>query len=137
EVVAQTLGMEVAKGIVNRGHPGGGLGRRGLSQDWASQAVLIARAVGMPVKMIWTREEDMRHDFYRPMVVARQIAGFDNDGRLVGWKIRLCGSSIFASLAPQFMRNGQDISMMTSMLKADMGSAIPAFEVGYVMRNTA
>jgi len=137
QVVAETLGLDVSKVIVHKCHLGGGFGRRGLSQDWARQAVLIARAVGLPVKMIWTREEDMRHDFYRPMVVARQTAGFDSDGRLVGWKIRLCGSSIFASLAPHFMRNGQDISMMNSLLKADMGYAIPAFEVGYVMRNTA
>jgi isoquinoline 1-oxidoreductase beta subunit len=80
--VAQTLGLDVSKVIVHKCHLGGGFGRRGLSQDWARQAVLIARAVGLPVKMIWTREEDMRHDFYRPMVVARQTAGFDSDGRL-------------------------------------------------------
>ena len=137
QVVAQTLGLDISKVIVHKCHLGGGFGRRGLSQDWARQAVLIARAVRQPVKMIWTREEDMRLDFYRPMVVARQTAGFDGEGRLVGWKIRLCGSSIFASLAPHFMRNGQDLSMMNSLLKADMGYVIPAFEVGYVMRNTA
>ena len=137
QVVAQTLGVDISKVVVHKCHLGGGFGRRGLSQDWARQAVLIAKAVGRPVKMIWTREEDMRHDFYRPMVVARQTAGLDSDGRLVGWKIRLCGSSIFASLAPHFMRNGQDLSMMNSLLQADMGYALPAFEAGYVMRNTA
>ncbi|MBI2771930.1 MAG: xanthine dehydrogenase family protein molybdopterin-binding subunit [Burkholderiales bacterium] len=137
QVVAQTLGLDISKVVVHKCHLGGGFGRRGLSQDWARQAVLIARAVGQPVKMIWTREEDMQHDFYRPMVVARQTAGFDSGGRLVGWKIRLCGSSIFASLAPHFMRNGQDPSMTNGLHKGDMGYAIPTFEAGCVMRNTA
>jgi len=137
QVVAQTLGLDPSRVVVHKCHLGGGFGRRGLSQDWARQAVLIAKAVGQPVKMIWTREEDMQHDFYRPMVVARQTAGLDSNGRLVGWKIRLCGSSIFASLAPHFMRNGQDLSMMNSLHKADMGYAVPALDVGYVMRNTA
>jgi len=136
-VVAKTLNLDPSKVVVHKCHLGGGFGRRGLSQDWAVQAVLIAKAVGQPVKMIWTRQEDITHDFYRPMVVARQTAGFDREGRLVGWKTRVCGASIFARLAPQFMRNGQDISMMNGFLKADMLYAVPNFDISYAMRNNA
>lgn len=140
-VVAQALGIDVSKVVVNKCLVGGGFGRRGLAQDWVRQAVLIAKAVGQPVKMLWAREEDMSHDFYRPMMVARQTAGFDSAGRLVAWKTRLCSSSIFATLAPQAMRNGQDIGMMHGYLEDDLehgrAYAIPNAEVGYVMRNTA
>ena len=52
-------------------HLGGGFGRRGLAQDWAMIAALIARAARVPIKMIWTREEDVQHDYYRPLVVCR------------------------------------------------------------------
>jgi len=135
--VAQTLGIDPSKVVVHKCHLGGGFGRRGLSQDWAHQAVLIAKAVGQPVKMIWTRQEDITHDYYRPMVIARLSAGFDADGKLMAWKARVCGSSIAARLAPQWMRNGQDIGMMNGFLKADMLYDLPNFEVSYAMRNNA
>ena len=136
-MVAKTLDIDPSKVIVHKCHLGGGFGRRGLSQDWARQAVLIAKAVGQPVKMIWTRQEDITHDYYRPMVVARHTAGFDADGKLLAWKTRVCGSSIAANLAPQWMRNGQDIGMMNGFLKADMLYDLPSFEVSYAMRNNA
>ena len=136
-VVAKTLGIDPSQVVVHKCHLGGGFGRRGLSQDWAVQAVLIAQAVGQPVKMIWTRQEDIAHDCYRPMVVARHVAGFDAHGKLLAWKTRLCGASIAASLAPQWLRNGQDIGMMNGFLEADMRYDVPDFEVGYAMRNNA
>ncbi|RSZ39734.1 MULTISPECIES: molybdopterin cofactor-binding domain-containing protein [unclassified Variovorax] len=136
-MVARTLGIEPSKVIVHKCHLGGGFGRRGLSQDWARQAVLIAKAVGKPVKMIWTRQEDFTHDHYRPMVLARQTAGFDAKGNLLAWKLRLCGSSIAAHLAPQWMRNGQDLGMMNGLLESHMFYDLPGFEVSSVMRNNA
>jgi isoquinoline 1-oxidoreductase beta subunit len=71
------------------------------------------------------------------MVVARLSAGFDADGKLLAWKARVCGASIAANLAPQWMRNGQDIGMMNGFLKADMLYELPSFEVSYAMRNNA
>ncbi|CAN7258345.1 xanthine dehydrogenase family protein molybdopterin-binding subunit [Bosea sp. LjRoot9] len=136
-VVAATLGIDPAQVTVHKRQLGGGFGRRGLSQDWARQAALIARAVGRPVKTGWTREEDMRHDFYRPMVLARHQAGFDGQGRLVAWKARFCGSSIASGLAPQWLRNGRDMAMMDGFRDDDMLYGVPHFEAGCVMRNTA
>jgi isoquinoline 1-oxidoreductase beta subunit len=136
--VAQALGIDISKVIIHKCQVGGGFGRRGLAQDWAQQAVLIAKAVGQPVKMLWTREEDTTHDFYRPMVCSRQTAGFDSAGKLIAWKTRLCGSSIFATLSPQAMRNGQDFGMMSGYLEKDLANGTayeaPNLEVGYVMR---
>jgi isoquinoline 1-oxidoreductase subunit beta len=134
--VAAVLDIDPSKVIVHKHHLGGGFGRRGLAQDWARMAVLIAKQVDRPVKMIWTREEDVQHDYYRPMVLARQVAGFDAAGNLVGWRVRVCGSSISFGLSPDRLVNGQDIEMMNAFLDADMAYGVPNFEVGYVMRNT-
>jgi isoquinoline 1-oxidoreductase beta subunit len=136
-VVAATLGIDREKVIVHKCHLGGGFGRRGLAQDWARQAVLIAKAVGQPVKMIWTREEDLQQDFYRPMCVARHSAGFDRSGVLIGWKVRLCGSSVAAQLAPQWLRGGRDMMLMEGFHEGDMPYAIPNFQASCVMHNTS
>ena len=71
---------------------GGGFGRR-LSSDYAIEAALISDAVRKPVKLLWTREDDMRHDFYRPAGMHHLRAAFDNDGNLVGWTHRLASAS--------------------------------------------
>jgi isoquinoline 1-oxidoreductase subunit beta len=134
--VAAALGIDPSKVTVHKHHLGGGFGRRGLAQDWARMAALIAKQVDRPVKMIWTREEDIQHDYYRPMVLARQVAGFDAAGRLVGWRVRLCGSSILVDLSPDRLVNGQDIEMTNAFLDEDMAYDVANFEVGYVMRNT-
>src|ERR1700733_14706318 len=112
--VAAVLGIDPSKVIVHKHHLGGGFGRRGLAQDWARMAGPIAKQVDRPVKMIWTREEDIQHDYYRPLVLARQVAGFDAAGNLVGWRARLCGSSILVGLSPDRLKNGQDIEMMNA-----------------------
>lgn len=135
-VVAETLGLDRSNVVVHKCHLGGGFGRRGRSQDWARQAALIAKVVDQPVKMIWSREEDFARDFYRPMIVARQTAGFDSEGRLIGWKIRLCGSSIAAGLAPQWLKDGHDMAMLDGFTQGDLLYSVPAFEAGCVMRNT-
>jgi isoquinoline 1-oxidoreductase subunit beta len=134
--VAKVLQLDPSAVTVHKHHLGGGFGRRGGAQDWAMIAALIARSAGVPIKMIWTREEDVQHDYYRPLVVARQSAAFDTAGNLVAWKVRLCGSSNLVQLAPDRLKNGQDIEMMGAFLKEDMAYRVPNFEVGYVMRNT-
>lgn len=137
-VVAATLGVEPARVFVHKLHLGGGFGRRGLAQDWARMSVLIAKAVGgRPIKMTWSREEDMAHDFYRPMVLARQSAGFDASGRLLGWKVRLCGSSIAASLSPRWLRDGVDHALMDGFAQDDFPYQVPAYQVACARRDTA
>src|SRR5262249_215535 len=68
---------------VHRTMLGGGFGRRGAFQDFVTQAVLIAKEVGQPVKLIWSREEDTRHDYYRPVSMAKFTGGLDARGRPV------------------------------------------------------
>ena len=135
--VAATLGLDPSQVFVHKLHLGGGFGRRGLAQDWARMSVLIARQVGKPVKMIWSREEDMAHDYYRPMVLARHTAGFDANGRLVGWKVRLAGSSIAASLSPRWLRDGVDYALMDGFSDEDFPYGVPTFGVACARRDTA
>ena len=84
---------------------GGGFGRR-FEQDFIAQTVQIAKAVEVPVKVIWTREEDMQHDFYRPATYNRLSAALDDQGRVVAWSHRLVAPSIFARAMPS--RLGKD-----------------------------
>jgi isoquinoline 1-oxidoreductase subunit beta len=135
--VAKALAIDPSKVIVNKRHLGGGFGRRGLSQDWAIQAVLIAKQVGVPIKLLWTRPEDIQHDYYRPFCLARQTAGFDEQGNLVAWKVRIAGSSIISGLMQQRLTNGQDLEMMNGFVPADMFYFAPNLDVRYAMRNTA
>ena len=139
-VVAEALGVPVSKVYVHKCRAGGGFGRRGLSQDWARMSVLIAAQVDVPVKMQWSREEDIRHDFYRPMFVARQTAGFDKDGTLIAWKIDLCASSIQATLQASRQRNGVDMSTMHAYLEEDLegGKAyhVANYQVAFTARQT-
>jgi isoquinoline 1-oxidoreductase beta subunit len=76
---------------------GGGFGRRGAIQEYVRQAVLIAKEVEAPVKLVWTREQDIKHDFYRPFGMARLVAGLDAEGMPVAWTIRLAGPSFVAT----------------------------------------
>ena len=84
-------------------HPqflGGGFGRRGTIQEFVRQAVLIAKEVEPPVKLLWTREQDVAHDLYRPFGMARLVAGLDDEGMPMAWKVRLAGPSFVAAIAP-------------------------------------
>jgi isoquinoline 1-oxidoreductase beta subunit len=119
-------------------HPmmlGGGFGRRGLMQDFVRQAVLIAKDVGQPVKLIWTREEDLQHDFYRPAVAARMSAGLDADGMPIAWKIRTTGQSILATIAPHILRFGADKHFLQGLLE-DNPYQVPNYFVDFAMRTT-
>jgi isoquinoline 1-oxidoreductase beta subunit len=120
---------------------GGGFGRRGGTQDFVRQAVAIAqRYPGRPVKMVWTREEDQAHDFYRPISQCKLSAGLDSSGNLVGMHIRVSGQSINAWLAPHNIKDGKDVRQLQGLWKArgdaQIGYTVPNFMTEYAMRNT-
>ena len=105
---AKAAGVPPRNVVVHKMMLGGGFGRRGAMQDFVRQAVLIAKEVGRPVKTVWTREEDMRHDFYRPVAMARMTAGLDAAGMPVAWHVRMTGQSVLGSLQPMTIRSGLD-----------------------------
>src|SRR5216684_1151360 len=93
----EEAGLPLAKGEVHKLDLGGGFGRRGGTQDYTRQAVAIAKQFpGVPVKLIWSREEDQAHDFYRPISQCRLSAGVDESGKLTGLHMRISGQSINA-----------------------------------------
>jgi isoquinoline 1-oxidoreductase subunit beta len=119
-------------------HPmllGGGFGRRGSIQEFVRQAVLIAKEVSEPVKLLWTREEDVRHDFYRPFGMARLVAGLDGDGTPLAWTIRLAGPSFVAAIIAGFGNNVVDRSFFSG-LTHEMPYEVPNYLVDYVVRQT-
>ena len=86
---AHAAGVPPRNVVVHKTMLGGGFGRRGLHQDFVSIAVQVAKEVDRPVKVLWSREEDMRHDFYRPVAMARMTAGLDTAGMPLAWHVRL------------------------------------------------
>jgi isoquinoline 1-oxidoreductase beta subunit len=103
---AEASGLPPSKCEVYKLHLGGGFGRRGF-QDYTTKAVLLAKQIpGVPVKMIWTREEDMRQGRFRPVSQCRLEAGLDEQGNIVGFKMRIAGPSILASAFPSRMGPG-------------------------------
>jgi len=121
---------------------GGGFGRRGGNQDYVFQAAEIAKHfVGTPIKLLWSREEDQMHDFYRPIATAKMAAGLDAQGNLTGLHIRVSGQSINALLSPLNIKNGKDERQMQGFWKdlegdAQFGYTVPNLLTEYVMRNT-
>jgi len=104
---AKTTGMPLEKVVVHNHLLGGGFGRR-LEIDGVTRAVQIAMHVDGPVKVIWTREEDIQHDMYRPYFFDRISAGLDEAGMPVAWNHRFAGSSILARWLPPAFNNGLD-----------------------------
>ncbi len=134
-IAADAAGMSPDKVLIHKMMLGGGFGRRGIFQDFVRQAVLIAKAVGQPVKLVWTREEDIRHDFYRPVAMARMIAGLDANGMPIAWKIRTSGQSIIAAVSPRVMQFGVDRNFLQGLLE-DMPYEVPNYLVDFAMRNS-
>ncbi|HEY7298676.1 MAG TPA: molybdopterin cofactor-binding domain-containing protein [Xanthobacteraceae bacterium] len=112
---------------------GGGFGRRGAIQDYVREAVLIAKEVDQPVKLLWTREEDIGHDFYRPIGMARLEAGLDVRGMPLAWHIRLAGPSFVASLGPIHLVDRTFVSGLAEEMPYD----VPNYLVDFVVRQSA
>ncbi len=125
---AKTAGLPLDKVTVHNHLIGGGFGRR-LEVDVVDQAVRIAKKVDGPVKVVWTREEDIQHDIYRP-VYRDLLSARLTDGRIVGWKHRITGSSIIARWLPPAFQQGIDIDAIDSA--ADIPYDIPNLRVEYV-----
>jgi isoquinoline 1-oxidoreductase beta subunit len=126
---AKTAGLPLDKVIVHNHLIGGGFGRR-LEIDGVIRAVEIAKHVDGPVKVIWTREEDIQHDMYRPYFFDRISAGLDEKGMPVAWNHRFAGSSIIARWAPPLFNNGLDPDTTEGAI--DLVYALPNLHVEYL-----
>ncbi len=131
---AKAAGVDPKKVEVHITMLGGGFGRRGAFQDFVRQAVTIAKAVDKPVKLLWSREEDMHHDFYRPVSMAKFTAGLDASGMPIAWQTRVAGQSILAAVRPNEVKNGLDKNFLEGL--AEIPYAFPNRFVDYAMRNT-
>jgi len=131
---ARITGLPPEKVTVNTTLLGGGFGRRAMVQDFVRQAVLIGKAVGQPVKLVWTREQDMRHGIFRPPAVARMRAGLDADGTPIAWAVRVAGQSIVLSVAPEMMQGAADHTVLQGLLE-EMPYAIPNYLADHTVRN--
>jgi isoquinoline 1-oxidoreductase subunit beta len=125
---AKAAGLPVDKVIVNNHLLGGGFGRK-LEPDMVVAAVRVAKEVDGPVKVVWTREEDIRHDVYRPAYRDSIVATLA-DGKIVAWKYKVAGSSVMARWLPPAFQNGIDIDAVDSAV--DIPYDIPNFHVEYV-----
>ena len=139
--LSEASGLPLDKCEVYRPDIGGGFGRRGGTQDYVHQAVAIAKNFpDVPVKMIWSREEDMAHDFYRPISQCKLSAGLDDNGNLVGLHARISGQSINAYLNPALISGGKDMRQLQGYDvkpgEAQLGYGAPNMLIEYVMRNT-
>ena len=126
---AKVTGLPLDKVIVHNHLIGGGFGRR-LESDGVARAVEIAKQVDGPVKVVWTREEDIQHDMYRPYWFDRISAGLDANGMPITWDHRFAGSSVLARWAPPFFRNGLDPDTTEGAI--NLVYALPNLRVEYV-----
>jgi len=128
QYAAQAAGLPLEKTTAHNHLLGGGFGRR-LEPDMVAAAVRIGKQVDGPVKVVWTREEDIQHDIYRP-VYRDVISATLSEGKIAAWKYRISGSSIMARWAPSIFINGIDIDAVDSAV--DNPYDIPNFQVEYV-----
>jgi isoquinoline 1-oxidoreductase beta subunit len=126
---AKVTGLPLDKVVVHNHLIGGGFGRR-LEADGVTRAVEIAKHVDGPVKVVWTREEDIQHDMYRPYWFDRMSAGLDAKGLPVAWNHRFAGSSVIARWLPPGFKNGLDPDSTEGAI--DLAYALPNMRVEYV-----
>jgi len=126
---AQTAGLPLERVTVHNHLLGGGFGRR-LEIDGIVRAVQVAKQVDGPVKVIYTREEDIQHDMYRPYFYDRMTAGLDAQGMPVAWSHRITGSSIMARWAPPFFQKGLDPETVDGAVEPPY--ALPNMRIEYV-----
>jgi len=133
-------GLPADKCEVYKINLGGGFGRRGAFHDYVTQAVRIAKQVpGTPVKLLWSREEDMVQGRYHPVMQAKMSGGLDASGNLVGLHMRLSGQSILAAVFPQNLQDGRDNATFQGVDPSGdftLGYTVPNLLIDHAMRNT-
>ncbi len=139
--LSEESGLPLAQCEVYRHILGGGFGRRGGNQDYVRQGTAIAKQFpGVPVKLVWSREEDMQHDFYRPISQCKLAAGLDASGNIVGLHVRVSGQSINAQVNPASIKDGKDERQLQGYTDkpgdAQLGYTFPNLLIEYAMRNS-
>jgi len=130
---AKAAGMKPEQVFIHNCFLGGGFGRRAVN-DELEQAVIVAKAVGLPVKLLWTREEDMQHDRYRPQAAIRFKAGLGTDGMPVAWDMRTAVGSISRSLGRDPVVSGVEPSAVEGL--ANVPYAVANLNVDCILKNT-
>lgn len=138
--VSEASGLPAARCEVYKINLGGGFGRRGAVHDWVRQAVAIAREMpGTPVKLLWSREEDMLQGRFHPVTQCRLTAGLDASGNITGLHMRISGQSILAGVFPQNIRDGRDPVVFQGLndggAEAMIGYSFPNLLIDHAMRN--
>ncbi len=129
QAAAGLTGLKPEQIYVHTTYLGGGFGRR-LETDYAEEAVRLSKAVGRPVKLMWTREEDMGNDFYRPGCCARMEGGLDDNGRFAAWSQKVVVPSIFSRVSPDSIEHGIDPAAVEGL--ADTEYEVPDLRTEYV-----
>lgn len=139
--LSEATGLPLNKCEVHAHDLGGGFGRRGGAQDFVRKAAAVAKHFpDTPVKLIWSREEDMAHDIFRPISQCKLSAGLDANGELVGLHVRVSGQSINAYANPAAIKDGKDQRQLQGFWEApgdaQLGYTVPNLLIEYAMRNT-
>ncbi|WOH83908.1 molybdopterin cofactor-binding domain-containing protein [Bradyrhizobium sp. BEA-2-5] len=136
--VLEASGLPAEKCDVHKVMPGGGFGRRGQT-DYVRQAVMIAKQMpGTPIKLLWSREEDMAQGRYHPITQCKMTGAFDADNNLIALHYRLSGQSILFSLRPEALQNGMDPVAFQGVAQsgdAAFGYSVPNLLIEHAMRN--
>ncbi len=137
--VSEASGLPIAKCDVHKMPLGGGFGRR-TAHDYVQQAVAIAKQIpGTPIKLIWSREEDMTHGRYHPVTQAKMVGALDANNNLTGLHMRISGQSILAFVNPQNLQNGKDPFVFQGLnpggAEGQLGYTIPNLLIDHAMRN--
>jgi len=140
QATAEAAGLPIGQCDVHKIHLGGGFGRRGAFHDFVTQAVGIAKQLpGTPVKLLWTREEDMAQGHYHPVTKCRLVGGLTKDGELAALHLRISGQSILAAVRPRWMSEDGADPVSFQGLQADgdhaISYAVPDLLVEHAMRN--
>lgn len=139
EAARRLTGLPEDKIKINATLLGGAFGRR-IHTDFIEPAILAARAVGRPVKLLWTREEDMTHGYHRPAMSARMTGNLDADGRMTGLSMRIVGPSVHEKFWPAFFKDGLDYAAVMAITTKNAASgthySVPNQFVDYVYQPT-
>jgi isoquinoline 1-oxidoreductase beta subunit len=137
---SETTGLEIPQCEVHRVHLGGGFGRRASSHDFTTIAVKLAMEMkGTPVKVIWSREEDMTHGTYHPVTKCRMRGALDENGNLTGLHMRISGQSIAAGIMPFMLQEGKDPFVFQGLNpdseEGEFGYTVENLLIDHAMRN--